>query len=99
MSFFTLVSAGRRLADMPLQKWSFQSPLKWNYRALHTSVAFTFSNMLRREKGLDNWKMIQTRNADKKENQHQVLSPLTLNKTFHFFFVHNIFFLLCFHFY
>ncbi|MED6232957.1 hypothetical protein ATANTOWER_004830 [Ataeniobius toweri] len=37
------VSAGRRLADMKLQQWSFQSPLKWNYKALHTSVAFTFS--------------------------------------------------------
>lgn len=45
MSFVTLVSAGS-LADMALQEWRFQSPLKWNYKALHTSVAFTFSNML-----------------------------------------------------
>lgn len=40
MSFVILVSAGRSLADMALQEWRFQSPLKWNYRALHSSVAF-----------------------------------------------------------
>lgn len=35
-----LVSAGRCLADMALREWRFQSPLKWNYGALHSSVAF-----------------------------------------------------------
>lgn len=40
MSFVILVSAARSLADMALPEWRFQSPLKWNYGALHSSVAF-----------------------------------------------------------
>lgn len=40
MSFVISVSAGRSLADMALREWRLQSPLKWNYGALHSSVAF-----------------------------------------------------------
>lgn len=40
MSSVTLVSAGRSLADVALQEWRFQSPMKWNYGALHGSLAF-----------------------------------------------------------
>lgn len=40
MSIVTLECAGRGLADIGFQEWRLQSPLKWNYGALHSSVTF-----------------------------------------------------------
>lgn len=43
------VSAGRGLADIALGERRFQSPLKWNYGALHSSLAFQRSQQYTRK--------------------------------------------------
>lgn len=40
MSCVTSVSADRSRAHEALREWRLQSPLKWNYGALHSSLAF-----------------------------------------------------------
>ncbi|CAB1432973.1 unnamed protein product [Pleuronectes platessa] len=55
------VSAGRGLADVALQEWRLQSPLKWNHGALHSSPAFErFQRCAMKRKRLRQLEMIQT---------------------------------------
>lgn len=78
MSFVTLASAGRIIADVALQEWRFQSPLKWNYGALHTSVAFEcFQQYAMKEKRLRQLENdTDTQTIDTKELEACTLSIL-----------------------
>lgn len=89
MLFVILVSAGRSLSDMTLQEWRFQSPLKWNYGALHSSVAFEhfqlYAMKARRLRQLENY-TDSTIDNEKLKNAHSC----------YLFFESNTLFSVCF---